>query len=363
MKPIDISAYRKSLTKAIPGISAGFNDPIKWMHTGSYVLDYLVCGRFIGGGIPLEGKVTMFAGAPGSGKSYIVSGNLTKYCQHNDIFPIIIDTENALDTDWLVSLGVDTSDDKMLKLSMSDIDEVGLTLSTFIKDYKAKYGDLPKSEKPYVLFIIDSLGMLLTPNDKTQFETGDMKGDMGRKAKMLYALMRNLLSQIASENIGVVCTNHIYDSQDQYNPDPKLSGGKGAVFASSIIITMNQLKLKEDEDGNKLKEVMGIRSSVKVIKTRYSKPFEDLEIRIPWDSGMDPYSGLFTLFTKKNVLEKIGNRYKWVSSQDGTEIFKFRKDFTHEDFDRIMLEFKEEKITHIPEDVDEPEVEMENTDD
>ena len=41
---------------------------------------------------------------------------------------------------------------------------------------------------PKLLFVIDSLGMYLTPTDVAQFEKGDMKGDMGRKPKALTVL-------------------------------------------------------------------------------------------------------------------------------------------------------------------------------
>ena len=70
---------------------------------------------------------------------------------------------------------------KLLKLSMSMIDDVAKTISTFMKDYKA----MEAEERPKVLFVIDSLGMLLTPTDVDQFEAGNMKGDMGRKPKAL----------------------------------------------------------------------------------------------------------------------------------------------------------------------------------
>ena len=48
---------------------------------------------------------------------------------------MLIDSENALDETWLHALGVDTDESK-LKLSMSMIDDVAKTLSTFMKDYK-----------------------------------------------------------------------------------------------------------------------------------------------------------------------------------------------------------------------------------
>ena len=63
------------------------------------------------------------------------------------------------------------------------IDDVAKTMSDFMKDYKTNYSDLEYDEMPKLLFVIDSLGMLLTPTDVAQFEKGDMKGDMGRKPK------------------------------------------------------------------------------------------------------------------------------------------------------------------------------------
>jgi hypothetical protein len=63
VKPLDISKFRKSLTKNIDGISLGFNDPKTWISTGNYVLNYIISGSFFKG-IPL-GKVCMIAGESG----------------------------------------------------------------------------------------------------------------------------------------------------------------------------------------------------------------------------------------------------------------------------------------------------------
>ena len=44
---------------------------------------------------------------------------------------------------------------------------------------------------------------------------------------------------------------------------------------------MKKLKLKEDEDGKKVTDVRGIRAACKVMKTRYAKPFESVQVKIP----------------------------------------------------------------------------------
>jgi len=343
-KPFDVSKFRKEITKSIEGLSIGFNDPTDWISTGNYALNYLISGDF-NRGVPL-GKVTVFAGESGAGKSYICSGNIIKNAQEQGIYVVLIDSENALDEKWLHDLGVDTSDSKLLKLSMAMIDDVAKTISTFMSDYKS----LPDGERPKVLFVIDSLGMLLTPTDVNQFDAGDMKGDMGRKPKALTSLVRNCVNMFGSYNVGLVCTNHTYASQDMFDPDDKISGGQGFVYASSIVVAMKKLKLKEDEDGNKITDVMGIRAACKVMKTRYAKPFEGVQVKIPYETGMSPYSGLTDLIEKKAMLKKEGNSLVFTTSA-GEIIKKFRKAWERNDdncLDTVMKDFgnqKEDVIT------------------
>jgi len=333
-KSFDVSKFRKDLTKSISGMSTGFNDPTDWISTGSYALNYLISGDFHRG-VPL-GKVTVFAGESGAGKSYFCAGNIIKHAQEQDIFVVLIDTENALDESWLQALQVDTTPEKLLKLNMSMIDDVAKTISTFVNDYRA----MDEEDRPKVLFVVDSLGMLLTPTDVDQFNKGDMKGDMGRKPKALTSLVRNTVNMIGSLNVGLVCTNHTYASQDMFDPDDKISGGAGFIYASSIVVAMKKMKLKEDLDGNKISEVMGIRAGCKVMKTRYAKPFEGVQVKIPYETGMNPYSGLVELFEKKNLLVKQGNRLRYTNLA-GEEQIEYRKQWLGPKLDLIMSEYDE----------------------
>ena len=148
---------------------------------------------------------------------------------------------------------------------------------------------------------------------------------------------------IGSYNVGMVCTNHTYASQDMFDPDDKISGGQGFIYASSIVVAMRKLKLKEDEDGNKVTDVRGIRAACKVMKTRYSKPFESVQVKIPYETGMDPYSGLVDLFEAKGILKKDGNRLKYTDLT-GKDHIDYRKAWTGEKLDMIMSD-----ITNKPE--------------
>jgi hypothetical protein len=104
---------------------------------------------------------------------------------------------------------------------------------------------------------------------------------------------------------------------------------------------MKKLKLKEDEDGNKISEVRGIRSACKIMKTRYAKPFESVQVKIPYETGMSPYSGLLDMIEKAELVKKEGNSLVYTTL-DGEIIKKFRKAWeanTDGCLDTVMAEY------------------------
>jgi RecA/RadA recombinase len=144
-------------------------------------------------------------------------------------------------------------------------------------------------------------------------------------------------------NVGMIATNHTYASQDMFDPDDKISGGQGFIYASSIVIAMRKLKLKTDADGVKTSKVHGIRAACKVVKTRYSKPFETVQVEIPYETGMSPYSGLLEFFEAKGLLVKQGNRLKYTTKA-GEEILEFRKNWSDEKLDQVIEDWNNEDI-------------------
>ena len=127
-----------------------------------------------------------------------------------------------------------------------------------------------------------------------------------------------------------------------FDPDDKISGGQGFIYASSIVIAMRKLKLKVDADGNKTSQVHGIRAACKVMKTRYSKPFESVQVEIPYETGMSPHSGLTDFFEAKGVIKKTGTRLEYTSPVTGEVTTQFRKVWDRNDngcLDLVMSEF------------------------
>lgn len=328
VKPIDLTKLRKSVLNKIEGISTGFHDPKVWIHTNNYALNYFISNQF-NRGIPL-GQVTILAGESGAGKSFIAA-NVMRNALKQGIPVVVFDTENGLTKEWLQNTGIDINEYEkqglFLRNQVALIDDLAKAVSEVMKDIKATYKGADLDERPKLLIVVDSLSMLLTRTDVSQFESGDVsKGDMGRQAKANKAFVKSCVVQFAEWDIGMLCTNHTYASQDMFNPDDNISGGQGPIFAASIVVAIKKMKLKEDEIGNKISEVKGIRAKVMVRKSRYTQPFQAVEIKIPYEGGIDEYSGLKDLFEKLGLLKKEGNKLKYTAI-DGTEHKMFGSHF------------------------------------
>ena len=77
------------------------------------------------------------------------------------------------------------------------------------------------------------------------------------------------------------------------------------------------------------------------MKTRYAKPFESVQVKIPYETGMSPYSGLTDMLEGKGLLAKEGNSLKYTLA-DGTVIKQFRKAWERNDdgsLDRVMADY------------------------
>ena len=88
-KPFDVSKFRKDITKSIDGLSIGFNDPTDWISVQATMhLTILISVVTSTKVVPL-GKVTVFAGESGAGKSYFAAGNIVKHAQEQGIFVVL----------------------------------------------------------------------------------------------------------------------------------------------------------------------------------------------------------------------------------------------------------------------------------
>lgn len=244
-----------------------------------------------------------------SGKSYLAA-NMVKNAQQSGSFILVLDSENALDSEFMGKIGVDTENDYSYR-QVDTIGDVIKVVSSFMKKYREAY---PDGDGPEVLILLDSLDMLSTESEVEKFQKGDNSGDQGQRPKQFKAFNRQMVREIKGTNVSMVVTGQVYQATRE-----QLMKGEGAWvvndavrYAYSQIILVTKLKLKDD----KTKAVTGVRIKAQGFKTRFAKPFQEVELEVPYDTGMDPLSGLLEAAITLGIVTKKGSRYSMTGSEE-----------------------------------------------
>lgn len=297
-----LDSFEKDLEK-MESVGTSSQPPRYWYSTGNYVLNKIISGSY-SKGIP-QGRVTDLAGPSGAGKSFI-SANLVAAAQRAGAYCLVIDSENALDDEFMSKIGVDTEDKLKYKYcSVTTIPEVTKIVSSFLKAYEAAEGDGEDAQQ--VLILIDSLDMLMTETEREHFSKGDTKGDQGQKNKQLKAMLRTFVQAIKHLNVAMICTSQVYKNQDILNGEGVWIVSDAVKYACSQIILIQKRKLKDESKDAKAGDFAGVRMICEGYKTRFTKPFQKVEIEVPYETGMDPLSGLKEVAVKAGVLVKKGS--------------------------------------------------------
>jgi hypothetical protein len=209
------------------------------------------------------------------------------------------------------NLGVNVNENYMYK-SVITIPHVIKVVSSFLKGYREEYAD-DLLNGPQVIIGIDSLDMLSTEQELEHFEKGDNSSDQGLRAKQLKQMLRQFVQAIKDLNVAMVVTGQVYRAKQE-----QILQGEGVWivneairYALSQITLLKKLKLKDKE-----KEILGFRMIAEGFKTRFTKPFQTVEVEVPYDTGIDPLSGLKDCLVGLGVLEKAGNRWQLVGTDD-----------------------------------------------
>jgi len=293
------------------GFSVGSSTPpTYWITTGNYVLNKIISGSFVKG-LP-QGRMVSFAGPSQSGKSFLLC-NAMREAQKAGCLVVAIDTENALDEDFVSNIGVNTDPSIYKYVEADTIPETKNIVSKVIKGYKAEFGE-DNPDAPKIFIGIDSLDMLMTETEETNFEKGISKGDQGQRNKQLKQMLREFVQSIKHLNITIATTSQVYRNQEITNGEGLWMISDATRYAPSQIVLITKLKLKEGI------EVSGIKMKCEGYKTRFTKPFQTVTLEVPYETGMDPYNGLSDVAINMGVVEKRGTwkyfgEYKWNSSE------------------------------------------------
>lgn len=337
-------------------IRMGFSKIDKWVSLGNYALNRLMSGRFDRGF--LFGRNYVLYGESGSGKSLLAARVAAQAQREHNAVVIWLDIERATDDEagkrWLQNAGIDL--DRCLYMSMPGLEDIKKIIVNACKEFR-KAGEEEGIEPDPIVIVIDSWAAAQTKSAMETDIKGEMKGDQGQKAKQTGDLILSVTHLCSGIPVMAIGIQHVMDNQDPYGEKHKTTGGHKMIYYASgcLILTKGKLYAAETEDKEvvdhykkidatmtaellkkygKNGRTLGITCTAGVLKSRVSKPFEKIEIQVPYLTGIDPYSGLSDVLMQEGIIRKGGSG--WYSYTDGTEEKKFQMSSFRDHADRLM---------------------------
>jgi len=297
----------------------------EWVSTGSPMLDLAISNR-PNGGLPV-GRITEITGLEGSGKSLLAAHAIAD-TQAKGGLGVYIDTENALNQEFLEAIGVDIK--KMLYVPLETVEDIFEAIDSIIESVRSS------DKKKLVTIVVDSVAGAST---KVEISADyDQAGYATQKAIIISKAMRKVTNLIGRERISLIFTNQLRTRMGVSFGDPwTTSGGKAIAFHSSCRIRLKQMGQLKSKIGG-VEQVVGIKTRAQVIKNRMGPPLRSVDYDIYFDSGIDNYGSWLQMMKTYNLVKQSGAWYTYVDKETGEEI-----KFQAKNFEELLAEQPELK--------------------
>ena len=203
------SVLADSLNKQFKGMKVAYfldgaedtpTDLTEWISTGSSILDLAISNR-PNGGLPV-GRITEITGMEASGKS-LLAAHLLANTQKAGGLAVYIDTENAMNEEFLTAIGMDMK--KMLYIQLETVEDIFEVIENIILKVK-------ESDKDRLVSIaVDSVAAATTKVEQAQ--DYDKEGWATSKAIVLSKGMRKITQLIGRERVALFFTNQLKQKQ------------------------------------------------------------------------------------------------------------------------------------------------------
>lgn len=306
-----------------------------FIDTGNLAINYCCSGKFISGGVP-GGRLTEIFGPSASSKS-LLGTNLLFGCQKLGGIPILIDSENAINKDFIK------------KASHADLNKiVRYTPETLEKCFHVMYLAIEhiRSNKKYadkpIVIVYDSISVSPCAREfrETDLPEGYTQADFkrivggneqpGERAKICSKELRKLNTIMEENNVSVVIMNQIRDKIGVLygNPETTAGGGNSLPFYASLRFrTQTQKKIEEKVPGLAKKKSIGINIKISNKKNRNVRPYIEVEnIPLFFEKGINPLGGLLgaLLDADRITASGAGNFTVKPEFAGGKEGYKFK---------------------------------------
>jgi len=328
------SVLADSLNKQFKGMKVAYfldgaeetpTDLTEWISTGSSLLDLAISNR-PNGGLPV-GRITEITGMEASGKS-LLAAHLLANTQSKGGLAVYIDTENAMNEEFLRAIGIDIS--KLLYIQLETVEDIFEVIENII--LKVKESD----KNRLVTIAVDSVAAATTKVEQAQ--DYDKEGWATSKAIVLSKGMRKITQLIGRERVALIFTNQLREKLGvMFGDKYTTSGGKAIQFHASCRLRLKAAgQIKAKIQGKE--QVIGIKTKAKVVKNRMGPPLREAEFNIYFESGIDDTGSWLQIMKDYNLLKQGGSWYTYTCDITGEDI-----KFLSKDFDDKILSHPERK--------------------
>ena len=246
------------------------------------------------GGYP-KGRIIEIYGPESSGKTTFALHAIAEM-QKMGGRVAFIDAEHALDPIYAKKLGVNINE---LLLSQPDTGEQALEICEA----------LVRSEAIGII-VIDSVAALV-PQAEIEGEMGD--SHVGLQARLMSQALRKLSGTINKTNTIAIFINQLREKVGVMFGNPETTpGGRALKFYSTI-----RLDVRRNEQLKQGTDVIGNRTTVKVVKNKVAPPFKTAEVEIMYGEGVSKEGEVIDLAANNNILEKSGAWYSYKGEKIG----------------------------------------------
>jgi len=263
-----------------------------YIDTGAYSFNAIISGDMTKG-FP-GNRITMLAGEEAVGKTFFACFGFCKPLTDMGYFIYYIDTENSVTDEQLIGFGCNPGQYKIMDIDM--VGDLKGQMNTILNKVTESMGR-SMVNKHKVAFVIDSQGMLDSGKARADLDKGVVVKDMTLQQE-LKSFYKAVTKRLGDMDIPMLVTNHVYANVGGYGSPTKVAGGKGALYACSVILYLNKKQYKEGEVRK------GTIITAKNTKSRLSREGLEACFYMNWDKGFNKWYGVHIFATEANLIEK-----------------------------------------------------------
>lgn len=246
------------------------------------------------GGYP-KGRIIEIYGPESSGKTTFALHAIAEI-QKQGGKAAFIDAEHSLDPNYASKLGVNINE---LLLSQPDNGEQALEICEAL----VRSGAIG-------IIVIDSVAALV-PQAEIEGEMGD--SHVGLQARLMSQALRKLSGIINKTNTVAIFINQLREKVGVMFGNPEVTpGGRALKFYSSI-----RLEIRRSEQLKSGSDVIGNKTSIKVVKNKMAPPFKTCSVDIMYGEGISVEGELVDLASEAAIVEKSGAWYSYNGEKIG----------------------------------------------